>query len=244
MRRLAAVALTAGLMALPVCAQRPESHSGSANHFSAAPHGGFHAATPRAFSAPPQRSFNGPTTYRQAVLPHGALNRPVTVARDGRGGGNGNRGARNGLDRGHHRRPYISPFRTGIIYTPGYGVPGYPLDYPESTGADDTAAVQGQSYADGYDAQPEEAWQPPAPSAYPPLPAQANPPPEREEAVTLIFKDGRPSEQIHNYILTRSTLFVGDGQHREIPTDQLDLVATAKANQDAGVDFRLPSVPK
>jgi hypothetical protein len=62
--------------------------------------------------------------------------------------------------------------------------------------------------------------------------------------VTLIFRDGRPAEQIHNYILTRSTLFVGDGQRREIPTDQLDLAATAKANQDAGMDFRLPDAPQ
>jgi hypothetical protein len=60
------------------------------------------------------------------------------------------------------------------------------------------------------------------------------------EAVTLVFKDGRPPEQIHNYILTRTTLFVRDQHARKIPTDQLDLAATAKVNQDAGVDFQLP----
>jgi len=65
--------------------------------------------------------------------------------------------------------------------------------------------------------------------------------PASEEAVTLIFKDGRPPEQIHNYILTPTTLYVGDQHHRAIPTDQLDLVATARVNQDAGVDFQLPN---
>ena len=70
------------------------------------------------------------------------------------------------------------------------------------------------------------------------------PAPEGEEPVTIVFKDGRQPEQIHNYILTRSTLFVGDKQRREIPTEQLDLAATAKANQDAGIDFRLPGTPR
>jgi hypothetical protein len=64
------------------------------------------------------------------------------------------------------------------------------------------------------------------------------------DAVTLIFKDGRPPEHIHNYLLTPTTLFVGDQQRRTIPVDQLDLTATAQVNQDAGVDFRLPVVPK
>ena len=58
--------------------------------------------------------------------------------------------------------------------------------------------------------------------------------------MTLIFKDGRPTLQIHNYMLTRTTLYVQDQHLREIPVDQLDLVAMAKVNQDAGVDFQLP----
>jgi hypothetical protein len=61
-----------------------------------------------------------------------------------------------------------------------------------------------------------------------------------EDAVTLIFKDGRPPEQIHNYMLTKTTLYVTDARRREIPVESLDLVATAKANRSAGVDFALP----
>jgi hypothetical protein len=63
---------------------------------------------------------------------------------------------------------------------------------------------------------------------------------ESGESVTLVFKDGRPSEQIHNYILSRTTLSVLDQHRQDIPVDALDLAATQKANREAGVDFRLP----
>jgi hypothetical protein len=86
---------------------------------------------------------------------------------------------------------------------------------------------------------------------YPPYPsAPSNPSatvqphpasePSSEEEVTLVFKDGRPPVQVHDYVLTRNTLYVWDRRQVVIPTDQLDLVATAKVNRDAGVDFRLP----
>ena len=60
------------------------------------------------------------------------------------------------------------------------------------------------------------------------------------DAVTLVFKDGRPAEKIHNYALTRTTLYVTDGRHREIAVADLDLAATEKANRAAGVNFQLP----
>lgn len=63
---------------------------------------------------------------------------------------------------------------------------------------------------------------------------------EPEAAVTLVFKDGRPSEQIHNYMLTRTTLYVQDEHRREIPVDDLDIAATKKINKAEGVDFQLP----
>ena len=65
-----------------------------------------------------------------------------------------------------------------------------------------------------------------------------------EAAVTLVFKDGRPTEQIHNYMLTRKTLFVQEQRLGEIPVDQLDLAATEKINQEVGVDFHLPSTSR
>jgi hypothetical protein len=62
------------------------------------------------------------------------------------------------------------------------------------------------------------------------------------DAVTLVFKDGRPPETIHNYALTRTTLYVTDGRHRQIPVADLDLAATEKANREAGVMFQLPQL--
>jgi hypothetical protein len=127
-------------------------------------------------------------------------------------------------------------------------LPGYPLD----AGFDDSAAPQDNG-AENYAAEPPYPEEP----AYPPYPEQPGPyapsqhainlpvpAPASEEGVTLIFKDGRPPQQIHNFLLTRTTLYVGDRDHRTIPTDQLDLVATAKANPDAAVEFQLPGTPR
>jgi hypothetical protein len=57
----------------------------------------------------------------------------------------------------------------------------------------------------------------------------------------LIFKDGRPSTQVHNYALTAGTLYALDGESRqEIPLSLLNVPATVEANRAAGVDFALP----
>jgi hypothetical protein len=56
-----------------------------------------------------------------------------------------------------------------------------------------------------------------------------------------VFKDGRPAQQIHDYILTRTILYVQDTGTREIPVADLDLAAMEKVNKAAGVDFQLPS---
>ena len=151
---------------------------------------------------------------------------------------------------GHHpRHPYRPIYQSGFIY----GVPQYTgwigpqyFDYPNDFGYDDgTSYTPDSGYADngGY-AQPDDQG-PPPPYEPPVEPAQQSmapaPAPENTEAITLVFRDGRASEQIHNYILSRSTLSVLDGRHRDIPVDQLDLGATEKANREAGVDFRLPA---
>ncbi|WP_158789261.1 hypothetical protein [Granulicella sp. L46] len=60
------------------------------------------------------------------------------------------------------------------------------------------------------------------------------------DAVTLIFKDGRAPEKIYNYAMTRTTLYVTDAKRQEIPIAALDLAATEKVNHAAGVRFQLP----
>lgn len=116
--------------------------------------------------------------------------------------------------------------------------PGYYDDF--STPADTTQAY-GAPAAEPFQADQPDTREPYQPS-YGPSYGQPSPPPAPEDAITIVFNDGRASEQIHNYALTRSTLYVLDEHHRDIPVDEIDLAATEKANRDAGVEFQLPVV--
>jgi hypothetical protein len=140
----------------------------------------------------------------------------------------------------------VSPYRAIIPYGVSGWIAPYYLGFPDDTGYDDSSASVNPA-AEGYDQQADEQPAQPWPSGYDQGPAapspassQPTPSPQTNEAVTLIFKDGRPPMQIHNYLLTRDTLFVGDRHPSEIPVDQLDVGETAKVNRAAGVDFRLP----
>ena len=56
----------------------------------------------------------------------------------------------------------------------------------------------------------------------------------------LVFKDGHQVE-VANYAIVGSTLYDLTGGHRQkIALADLDLTATAKQNDDRGIDFRLP----
>lgn len=145
--------------------------------------------------------------------------------------------------------PFWPSWGWGYPYLPNYWDSSD--DYDSQDGSNEAAAQQYPEYApDSYDEAPDqpEPEQPsytpwpysqPAPSAPQPqsAPAAASVP---EAPVTLVFKDGRPNEEIHNYLLTRTTLSVLDRHRQVIPVDQLDLAATAKVNREAGVDFSLP----
>ena len=73
----------------------------------------------------------------------------------------------------------------------------------------------------------------------PPLPREA----ERTvaaPATVLVFRDQRKQE-VENYAIVGQTLWNFAPQHTEkIPLSDLDLPATTKANEDRGVDFRVP----
>jgi hypothetical protein len=150
-------------------------------------------------------------------------------------------GHRPGGDR--YRLAYVLTYGLGLPYGvalwPGYWDSGY---YDDSGYTDSAYAAQPApaDYAPKpYPAPPAE--QAEAANPYRPAYQRPLPVPEPENPVTLVFKDGRPSEQIHDYILTRTTLYVQDTHTREIPVTDLDLAATEKVNQAAGVDFQLPA---
>jgi len=157
--------------------------------------------------------------------------------------------------------------RRGYGYGVGYGL-GYgygPLDYGWLD-ADDTDYGDNGGYDAGPDIGPyddgsgvvADGYGPPPPDYdAPPIPYTADyaePAPQtgvpvvvtagplyNDDAITLVFKDGRAPEKIHNYALTRTTLYVTDGRSQVIPVAALDLAATEQANRAAGVNFQLPT---
>lgn len=133
-------------------------------------------------------------------------------------------------------------------YGNGYGGNGYGYGEQPLQGDQGPPVIYDEN--NGYTGDPNATPAPPpdyappgyAPPAYQP-PAQRPKPaplPANDVATTIVFKDGRPSEQIHNYALTQTNLFVMDQQRRDIPLDQVDLAATEKANRAVGVEFQVP----
>ena len=158
--------------------------------------------------------------------------------------------------RDHGRRaPYIFAYDT---YFPYFS--GYPFGWSPDFDSDDDSDFEAQQQDQNPQFQPgpwdQTAGEMPEQYAQQSAPPPAEPPenvePERpayqgqqvrtQPATTLIFSDGRPSEKVHNYILTQTTLYNLDGgTRREIPLSTIDLPATIKANRSAGVDFSLPA---
>ena len=155
-----------------------------------------------------------------------------------------------GRSRGRDR--YRSPYR-------GYGYAVYPyynswevlpwdLGYPDFTGyGDNSAAAQSEAPEQDY------ASAPPPDNDYRPdygaAPYQAAAPVDStalaaEPQLTLIFKDGRQLP-IRNYALTGDAVIVLDqaetGRQQSIPLADLDLAATEKAAEQAGLDFTPPA---
>ena len=259
MRRLIAVALVVAGAAIPACAQRGGGgRGGGVGHSSGfasrggslGPSGGFASHSAPAFHgsfAPVTRpSTMGAMQFRASQYA-GSYRRP------GRPVGAGIP-TNSGIDRGlrppyRYERGYVPFYGTGLAYSGAIGPDCFSFgdcDAYDSASYSGPAApdVNSYAYAQGapaYASGPEEG---PADSAqiaaYRPAYQRPAPPPEPEQAVTLVFKDGRPPEQIHNYMLTRTTLYVQDERHREVAVGDLDLAATEKANKDAGMAFQLP----
>jgi hypothetical protein len=149
--------------------------------------------------------------------------------------------------------PYIYAGYTWLNSS-GYGLPVAYGGLPYDNGQDDTGGgpQPGPQQADYGDQPPADYTpEPPGPQVAdnapltfrPSYQGQAdNAPVSAQPATTLIFKDGRPPVQVHNYALTADTLYALDGDSRkEIPLSLLNLQATVEANRAAGVDFALPT---
>jgi len=161
----------------------------------------------------------------------------------------------------YDRDRYRSAYR-GYGY--GYGYPanswyvlpwelGYPDFYGYDNGSwvgqsDQAAPQQDQSYQDqGNDLGPEGDYRP----AYGDAPQEnwagrasvAQPQVADEPALTLVFNDGH-QQSIRNYALTSNDLLVlddtGSGRAQRIPLSDVNVPATQRAAQSAGLDFTPP----
>jgi hypothetical protein len=55
----------------------------------------------------------------------------------------------------------------------------------------------------------------------------------------LVFRDGHRQE-VANYAIMGSTLFVLSGPRSKIPIAELDVPATERVNQSRGIEFHVP----
>ena len=193
------------------------AHAGGVVHTGPSP---SFSGAPRSFAAPPM-----------AHSPSSQVNRPghwPSSTADHRGD--------NGRGEKRYRGPYLyagypwlSSFGYGLPYGNDLDDEGGPQPAPQP--ADQPMIDYGPQVAANAPPPFRPAYQAPVETA----PVHAQP------ATTLIFKDGRPPTQVHNYALTGSTLYALDGEsRREIPLSLLNVPATVEANRDAGVDFALP----
>jgi hypothetical protein len=127
---------------------------------------------------------------------------------------------------------------SGYAYPQPMPEPQYGYAYPQPMPA---YPVYPQSAPEASYAYPQPA---PGYQVYVPAPTapQMQYVPGSSDLVILIYRDGRPPEQIQNYLATRTTLTILDGgRRRVVPLSELDIPATTRANRQTGVDFRLPT---
>jgi hypothetical protein len=149
-------------------------------------------------------------------------------------------------------------FRGSFAYAIPYYY--YPLDDPGAYGYDYVGG--GPDLYSGPTLGPDQnphivVEQPPArPYAdYPPEQAYASPPPQPDpppapsvadlkpgEPTVLVFRDGH-KQQVTNYAIMGDTLYVFDQARKKIALADLDMAATVKANDDQGLEFKVPSTP-
>jgi len=161
-----------------------------------------------------------------------------------------------------HHPGHGSPYGHGSQYT----YPYYPAYYPYYSVTDPTVyggPLDGAPVADDdqymggptiFDRRGDgqyirPAAPPPGPSVSPDrfaadaMPAPEAPPEPPQPDTVLIFKDGH-KQQVSNYAIVGANLFdLSNGRRQKIALSDLDVDATQKANEDQGIDFRLPSLP-
>lgn len=156
--------------------------------------------------------------------------------------------------RGHYRVTRHGDFGYGAYpgYVNSWELLPWNLGYPDMTD-EDTSASQPAGELESQPESESESGPPPpdegyredyAPAAYEAASAMPPAPLAPEPQLTLIFMDGH-TEQIRNYVLTQDALLDMDhanvGRVARIPLASLNLPATEKAAQQAGLEFAPPT---
>ena len=209
--------------------------------------------------------FNGPPPSVTSLGPRGAVPQHVFHQPGFRGEHSGNHHHHRDQNQGF-AYPYYVPYY--VPYSPLMD----PNDADSADDSDANAPEDPNQYQGGptvfdrrgpgdpapndYRAQTPQATapRPPSSGATPavasnsvaPMPAPARTPEPvviAQPSTILIFKDGHKQE-VSNYAIVGSNLFdLTPGHRLKIALSDLDLAATQKANDDAGVDFKLPESP-
>ena len=162
----------------------------------------------------------------------------------------------------YHYHPFYPgryPWRWGYPWTYGYGWYSYPgwgwsgdvgysSSYPAQTypAYVETYPKDSSAYAQNSQIQQDEIDRLNQEVARlreerPPQSAASQPQPKAQihAETVLVFRD-KHAEEIQNYAIVGKTLWVfTEMRARKIPITELDVPATAKANEDRGIDFRL-----
>jgi len=231
------------LASVPLSAQHGGGHASAGGHGGFASHGGFAGhSSGHTFSAP--RSGSGFAAHPSA---RGYSSRPAISSRGfNRGFGHSGVGVR--------IRSYGFTNNCNRYGCLGYGYPYGGFYDPYWWWDSDSSFDYDQQYQTGLANEMNQQSldeQRMRQQGDQDLYAGMAPPPPREHreheelneaapATVLVFRDEHKQE-IHNYAIVGQTLWNFNPQHtQKIPLSDLDLPATTKANDERGVNFRLP----
>jgi len=248
MRRIFIATLLLALVALPAFAQRGGGHGGGGGHAMGASHAGFsgHSFSGHSVSV---RSGSG---FASRVSSRPALRAPAFRGRTSIAP-NFHRPFSPGLNR--FRGPRIRNFRNcfgcqrPFGWYAGYYDPWWWWDSDSSYGYDEDQAREMELAAEMNQQSLEEQQmrQQADQDAYA---QQARVAPRNESisaetaapATVLVFHD-QHQQEVQNYAIVGETLWAFAPQRtQKIPLSELDIPATQKANDDRGVEFRVPVV--
>lgn len=127
----------------------------------------------------------------------------------------------------------------GTFYTQPPPASSSEAEYPQYRPyVESNAVIDSEGHI--YDRRPERASEAPAAQSSQLSPELSSNAENDEPRTLLIFKDGCQME-VSNYAIMGSTLYLFAGDHRKISLADLDLDATRKANDDRGIEFRVPN---